>query len=96
GMTRLIPGVVGDSDSVEQDSFMDGLLDYPQYTRPEHVDGLAVPAVLMSGDHQKIARWRRMQALGRTWERRPDLLAERPLTEEEQRLLDEYRQDSSK
>ncbi len=95
GVTRLIPGAVGDSDSVEQDSFSDGLLDYPQYTRPEQVDGLAVPEVLMSGDHERIARWRRMQALGRTWERRPDLLADRQLTEEEQRFLDEYRQGSS-
>jgi tRNA (guanine37-N1)-methyltransferase len=90
GMTRLIPGVVGDSESVEQDSFSDGLLDYPQYTRPESIDGLDVPDVLMSGDHAKIARWRKMQALGRTFDKRPDLLEALTLDEEEQQLLDEY------
>lgn len=77
GITRLLPGAVGDRESVEQDSFSEGLLDYPQYTRPETVDGLEVPDVLMSGDHERIARWRRMQALGRTYERRPDLFADR-------------------
>ena len=90
GVSRLLPGVVGDMDSVEQDSFFDGLLDYPQYTRPEKVDGLPVPDVLLSGDHEKIARWRKMQALGRTFERRPDLLEKLTLDEEDQRLLDEY------
>lgn len=90
GITRLLPGAVGDRDSVEQDSFSEGLLDFPQYTRPEMVEGLEVPEVLMSGDHEKIARWRRMQALGRTFERRPDLLSDRVLTDEEQQLLNEY------
>lgn len=90
GITRLLPGAVGDHGSVEQDSFTDGLLDYPHYTRPETVDGLEVPPVLLSGDHQKIARWRRMQALGRTAERRPDLIAAADLNAEEQQLLKEY------
>ena len=90
GVTRLLPGAVGDADSVEQDSFSNGLLDYPQYTRPEAEDGLAVPEVLMSGDHGQIARWRKMQSLGRTYEKRPDLITARTLTEEEKQLLDEY------
>ena len=90
GVTRLLPGAVGDTDSVEQDSFSNGLLDYPQYTRPETEDGLTVPDVLMSGDHGKIARWRKMQSLGRTFEKRPDLISARTLTEEEKQLLDEY------
>ena len=90
GVTRLLPGAVGDTESVEQDSFSNGLLDYPQYTRPETVDGLTVPEVLMSGDHGQIARWRKMQSLGRTYEKRPDLITARALTEEEKQLLDEY------
>ena len=90
GVTRLLPGAVGDADSVEQDSFSNGLLDYPQYTRPETEDGLAVPEVLMSGDHGQIARWRKMQSLGRTYKKRPDLITARTLTEEEKQLLDEY------
>ena len=90
GVTRLLPGAVGDADSVEQDSFSNGLLDYPQYTRPETEDGLTVPEVLMRGDHGQIARWRKMQSLGRTYEKRPDLISARTLTEEEKQLLDEY------
>ena len=90
GVTRLLPGAVGDAGSVEQDSFSNGLLDYPQYTRPETEDGLTVPEVLMSGDHGQIARWRKMQSLGRTYEKRPDLISARTLTEEEKQLLDEY------
>ena len=90
GVTRLLPGAVGDADSVEQDSFSNGLLDYPQYTRPETEDGLTVPEVLMSGDHSQIARWRKMQSLGRTYKKRPDLITARTLTEEEKQLLDEY------
>ena len=86
-VTRLIPGALGDADSAEQDSFVDGLLDCPHYTRPESI---TVPAVLLSGDHAAIARWRRKQALGRTWQRRPDLLEQVALDEEQQRLLDEY------
>lgn len=89
-VTRLIPGALGDADSAEQDSFVDGLLDCPHYTRPEVADGRTVPAVLLSGDHAAIARWRRKQALGRTWQRRPDLLEQVALDEEQQRLLDEY------
>ncbi|MBT8120617.1 MAG: tRNA (guanosine(37)-N1)-methyltransferase TrmD [Gammaproteobacteria bacterium] len=73
-ITRLIPGVLGDDESAMQDSFMDGLLDCPHYTRPESIDDEAVPEVLLSGDHEAIRRWRLKQALGRTWLRRPDLL----------------------
>lgn len=89
-LIRLLPGVLGHEDSAAQDSFMDGLLDYPHYTRPEQIDGLRVPEVLLSGDHQAIARWRRKQALGRTWLRRPDLLAGTILTREQQALLNEF------
>jgi len=74
GITRLLPGVLGDDESALQDSFMQGLLDYPHYTRPEEVNGQTVPDVLLSGDHKAIQRWRLKQALGRTWLRRPDLL----------------------
>jgi len=92
-VTRLRPGVLGDDDSAVQDSFMDGLLDHPHYTRPEMVDGLEVPAVLLSGDHGAIRRWRRKQALGRTWLRRPDLLAGAELQAEDEALLEEFRQE---
>ena len=87
---RLRPGVLGHEDSAAQDSYMAGLLDCPHYTRPEEIDGLRVPGVLLSGNHEQIRRWRLKQALGRTWERRPDLLAHRELTGEERKLLDEY------
>ncbi len=87
---RLLPGVLGDADSAEQDSYMDGLLDCPHYTRPERFLGSSVPQVLTSGDHEAIRRWRLQQSLGRTWQRRPDLLAGRAMTAEEQQLLDEY------
>ncbi len=90
GITRLLPDALGDRESAEQESFVDGLLDDPQYTRPEDVAGLRVPEVLLSGNHEKIARWRKQQALGRTRERRPDLLVQRELSEEERLLLDEY------
>jgi len=73
-VARLCPGVLGDADSAQQDSFMQGLLDYPHYTRPEEVNGCRVPAVLLSGNHQAISQWRLQQALGRTWERQPDLI----------------------
>ncbi|PIE00507.1 MAG: tRNA (guanosine(37)-N1)-methyltransferase TrmD [Thiothrix nivea] len=92
-VSRLLPGVLGHSESSEQDSFSDGLLDCPHYTRPEEVAGLGVPAVLKSGDHAAIARWRRKQALGITWLKRPDLLANRMLQPADQFLLDEYRQE---
>lgn len=89
-LTRLIPGVLGDENSASQDSFMDGLLDYPHYTRPEEIDERQVPSVLTSGNHQAITRWRRQQALGRTWHRRPDLLAKQTLSQEDKKLLAEY------
>ncbi|MGD8931511.1 MAG: tRNA (guanosine(37)-N1)-methyltransferase TrmD [Chromatiales bacterium] len=88
---RLVPGVLGAADSAEQDSFMDGLLDCPHYTRPEQIDGMAVPKVLQSGNHELIRRWRLQQALQRTRERRPDLLERRDMTSEERRLLDEIK-----
>jgi tRNA (guanine37-N1)-methyltransferase len=87
---RLLPGVLGHEDSAAQDSYAEGLLDCPHYTRPEEIDGMRVPAVLLGGNHAQIRRWRLKQALGRTWERRPDLLAHRELSGEERRLLDEY------
>ena len=90
GIIRLLPDALGHADSAQQDSFVDGLLDYPHYTRPEKLDGLEVPSVLLSGDHKKIDRWRNKQALGRTWLRRPDLLEKINLDEEQQCLLDEF------
>tara|TARA_B100000809_G_C15136264_1_gene530737 strand:+ start:1166 stop:1912 length:747 start_codon:yes stop_codon:yes gene_type:complete len=90
-VARLLPGVLGDPASFEQDSFMDRLLDYPQYTRPEIIDGMRVPEVLMKGDHEAIRRWRLKHALGRTWLHRPALLETAHLTEEEQMLLDEFK-----
>ena len=89
-VVRLLPGVLGDDESAEQDSFMEGLLDCPHFTRPEEIDGRKVPDVLLSGDHAQIARWRLKQALGRTFERRPDLVAKLELSAEQQALLDEY------
>jgi len=89
-VTRLLPGVLGHADSAAQDSFSAGLLDCPHYTRPEVVAGLAVPAVLTSGDHAAIRRWRLRESLGRTWRLRPDLLENRSLSDEERRLLDDY------
>jgi tRNA (guanine37-N1)-methyltransferase len=89
-VARLLPGALGDEDSAEQDSFMDGLLDYPHFTRPEELGGRKVPEVLLSGDHEAIHRWRRKQALGRTWLRRPDLLQQLTLDEQDQALLDEF------
>lgn len=88
--SRMLPGVVGDDQSVAQDSLTTGLLKYPQYTRPELFAGLSVPPVLMSGHHAQIKRWRRKQSLGRTWLRRPDLLAKMTLDKEDQALLDEF------
>jgi tRNA (guanine37-N1)-methyltransferase len=92
-VARLLPGVLGHHESADQDSFSDGLLDCPHYTRPEIVAGLEVPAVLKSGDHAAIAKWRRKQALGITWLKRPDLLENRILQPADQLLLDEYRQE---
>lgn len=87
---RLLPGVLGDDESAQQDSFGEGLLDCPHYTRPEEIEGRAVPAVLLSGDHAKIARWRMMQSLGRTAIRRPELLEGLDLTDEQKALLEEF------
>ena len=92
-ITRTIPGVLGHEDSVREDSFFDGLLDYPHYTRPEQIDGLSIPVVLVSGNHEEIRRWRLKQALGRTWLRRPDLLAVLHLDAEQAGLLEEYRKE---
>ena len=90
---RLIPGVLGDADSAGQDSFANGLLDCPHYTRPIEFQGMTVPAVLRSGNHALIAEWRLEQALRRTLQRRPDLLAGRALTPEESRLLQKIQQE---
>lgn len=90
---RLLPGTLGHEESAVQDSFSNGLLDCPHYTRPEEFAGQRVPAVLLSGDHERIRRWRLQQALGRTWQRRPDLLQGRPSTSEEQSLLEEFLRD---
>ncbi len=87
---RLIPGVLGDAESAAQDSYAAGLLDCPHYTRPEVVDGQAVPPVLLSGNHEAVRRWRLQQSLGRTWLRRPDLIQQRVLSADEQNLLDEF------
>ncbi|MFW2374673.1 MAG: tRNA (guanosine(37)-N1)-methyltransferase TrmD [Gammaproteobacteria bacterium] len=92
-IARMIPGVLGDAESAQQDSFMDGLLDCPHYTRPEVIDGRAVPEVLLGGNHQAIAQWRMKQALGRTWLRRPELLNELTLSNEQQQLLQEFQQE---
>jgi tRNA (guanine37-N1)-methyltransferase len=92
-VTRLIPGVLGDEDSSEQDSFSEGLLDHPHYTRPEVIEGRKVPDVLLSGDHARIARWRYKQALGRSFLRRPDLVRKLGLNDEQQKLLDEFLRD---
>ena len=96
-LVRQLPGVLGDPDSAEQDSFVNGLLDCPHYTRPEefadsnYFDGEAVPPVLLSGNHADIERWRLQQSLGRTWLRRPELLAKRDLTKEESGLLEAFK-----
>ncbi|MDR9432428.1 MAG: tRNA (guanosine(37)-N1)-methyltransferase TrmD [Spiribacter sp.] len=90
-VSRWLPGVLGHAESASADAFAQGLLDWPHYTRPEVVDGLEVPAVLLSGDHQAVERWRLREALGRTWEKRPDLLSQRRMSEKEQALLDAYR-----
>lgn len=90
GMTRLVPGALGHEESAEQDSFMNGLLDTPHYTRPEVLDGVAVPDVLLSGHHKNIERWRLKQALGRTWLRRPDMLEKLTLDQAQEDLLAEF------
>ncbi|MGZ4978981.1 MAG: tRNA (guanosine(37)-N1)-methyltransferase TrmD [Methylobacter sp.] len=89
-VTRLLPGVLGDEDSAQQDSHSDGLLDCPHYTRPEQIDSHSVPEVLLGGNHADIDRWRMKQALGRTWQRRPDLLEKKNLSAEQENLLREF------
>src|SRR5210317_1159851 len=91
---RLVPGVLGHASSAAQDSFSDGLLDCPHYTRPEEIAGLKVPDVLLSGHHGDIAKWRRKQALGRTWLRRPEIVEKQELSDEDQLLLDEFIRES--
>jgi tRNA (guanine37-N1)-methyltransferase len=90
-IVRLMPGTLGSSESALQESFSEGLVDWPHYTRPQVLDGHEVPAVLASGDHAAIHRWRLQQALGRTWLRRPELLERRGMSEEERELLEEFK-----
>ena len=92
-VVRQLPGALGDGESALQESFVDGLLDCPQYTRPEEYAGEKVPEVLLSGHHENIRRWRLKQALGRTWLRRADLIAARRLSDEEGRLLEEFQRE---
>lgn len=98
-VVRVLPGVLGHDDSAEQDSFAEGLLDHPHYTRPETFEGKQVPPILLSGDHEKIRRWRLKQSLGRTWKKRKDLLEKLELagtlTQEQQQLLQEYIEEHS-
>jgi len=89
-VTRWLPGALGHQESAIEDSFYNGLLDYPHYTRPEEIDGQRVPAILLSGHHAEIARWRQKQALGRTWQRYPELLEKLELTAVQKMLLDEF------
>jgi tRNA (guanine37-N1)-methyltransferase len=93
-IARLIPGVLGDEGASEDDSFAQGLLEYPQYTRPREFAGRKVPEVLLSGDHKAIEQWRRQEALRRTWERRPDLLSQAGLSKEDYQILDELKRSS--
>src|SRR4051794_16532159 len=94
-VVRQLPGALGDAESASQDSFVNGLLDHPHYTRPEVYEGMPVPPVLLSGNHAGIERWRLKQALGRTWQRRPDLLEKRSLNAAESALLEEFRKEGS-
>jgi len=95
-VVRQIPGALGGEQSAAEESFVQGLLDGPQYTRPEIYEGERVPEVLMSGHHENIRRWRLKQALGRTWLRRPDLLAARKLSDDERKLLEEFQRENGK
>jgi tRNA (guanine37-N1)-methyltransferase len=92
--SRFVPGVVGKSESVESDSFSQGLLEHPQYTRPRDFRGMKVPEVLISGNHEQIDRWRQRHSLQKTWHTRPDLLARKNLNREEQRILAEIQNDT--
>jgi tRNA (guanine37-N1)-methyltransferase len=93
-LVRYLPGVLGNEDSVKSDSFSAGLLDWPHYTRPEVYGEHQVPSVLLSGHHEEIRRWRMKQALGRTWQKRPELLRDLELTDEQRELLDLYKRES--
>lgn len=95
-VVRQLPGALGDDLSAEQDSFVNGLLDCPQYTRPEVYEGEAVPTVLLSGHHERIERWRLKQSLGRTWLRKPELLERRGMSDAERKLLEEFKQEMNK
>ena len=90
GVCRILPGVLGGKNSANEESFVDGLLDYPHYTRPEDINGFTVPGVLQSGNHEEIRRWRLKQALGKTWRVRPDLIETIELDDEQRILLQEY------
>ena len=92
-VARFIPGVLGSSDSPEEESFSDGLLEYPQYTRPRTLEGMEVPEILLNGDHAKIKAWRRRESLKATLKYRPDLLDSAPLDEKDHKLLDEIRKE---
>ena len=94
-LARQLPGVLGHEESSQQDTFSQGLLEHAQYTRPREIDGRRVPEVLLSGDHAAIERWREKQALGRTWLKRPDLLEGMSLSEEQLRLLEEFKQEQN-
>ena len=94
-VARMLPGVLGDEQSAQQDSFMQGFLDCPHYTRPEEIDGRSVPDVLLSGNHRNIDEWRLKQSLGRTWLRRPDLLKALNLTDKQKQLLDSFQKEHS-
>jgi tRNA (guanine37-N1)-methyltransferase len=94
-VVRQLPGALGDEASAAQDSFVNGLLDCAHYTRPEEYAGERVPPVLLSGNHAEIERWRLQQALGRTWLRRPDLLARRALSAQETNLLEEFKREQN-
>lgn len=95
-VVRQLPGALNDADSAVQESFADGLLDCPHYTRPEVYEGLPVPPVLLTGHHAEIRRWRLKQALGRTWLRRPELIGKRQLSSEESALLEEFKQEQKR
>lgn len=92
-LTRMLPNALGHEDSIKEDSFFDGLLDHPHYTRPEKIGDQQVPGVLLSGDHQEIGRWRLKQSLGRTWLRRPQLLESLQLDARQQTLLEEFKKE---
>ncbi len=94
-ITRMLPGALGDSQSAVDDSFVNGLLDWPHFTRPEELAGQCVPDILTSGNHKAIAKWRLKQALGKTWQIRPDLIKAREMTAEEQQLLEEFLSEQS-